>query len=289
MSWDNIRIISSHGRDANVLGAVMTNNKTFILTGGEHSVKSICNLLHNNNLGQLDVYVGENLSYENECIVKSTVEELTFMDFENLSVMIVINNNILKGEYTTHGIEDTEFVRDEVPMTKGEVRSVSLSKLKLKENQTVYDIGAGTGSVSIEMALRCTQGIVYAIEKNEQAIELIKKNKKKFGANNLKIIKAEAPMGIEKLPPPDRVFIGGSSGNMESIVETVLKKNPKVRIVINVITIETLSEVVNCFKKFNLKNVDIVQLSISKSKKVGQYNMMIGQNPVFILSAEGCE
>ena len=159
--------------------------------------------------------------------------------------------------------------------------------LLIKNDSIVYDIGAGTGSVSIETALKLYNGSLYAIEKNEAALELIKENIKKFKAYNIEIIKSLAPEGLENLPKPDSAFIGGSSGNMDDIINVLLHKNPDVNVVINTITLQSLNEALYCMEKYNFENVEIVNISVSKSKKIGLYDMMMGQNPIYIISGKG--
>ena len=128
-------------------------------------------------------------------------------------------------------------------MTKEEVRSVSLSKLRLRRDSVVYDVGAGTGSISIECALAADQGRVYAIEWKEDAWKLVAENRKKFGAANLEIVPGRAPEVLKELPAPTHAFIGGSSGSLKAILRTLLRKNPQVRVVVNCITLETVQEV----------------------------------------------
>lgn len=185
---------------------------------------------------------------------------------------------------TTHGLPDREFVRGDVPMTKEEVRSVSLSKLHLKRDSIVYDVGAGTGSVSVEAAIQADQGHVYAIERNEEAVALILQNQRRMKVDNLTVIAGEAPDVLEELPAPDCVFIGGSKGHMKEIIQTVAQKNPKVRVVINAIALETLAEAVKCCDEVKVTEEEIVQISVAKSKSVGSYHMMMGQNPVSVIS-----
>ena len=151
----------------------------------------------------------------------------------------------------------------------------------------IYDVGAGTGSVSIEMALRAVDGRVYAVEKKPEAVELLRKNKKKFGTDNLKILEGPAPEILADLPAPTHAFIGGSSGNLMEILEVILKKNPKARIVINAIALETVAEAMRCIRTLPVTDVDIVTLAAGKSKEVGSYHMMMGQNPVYIFSFTG--
>ena len=150
-----------------------------------------------------------------------------------------------------------------------------------------YDVGAGTGSVSIEMASRAWNGKVYAIEKKALAVELLKKNREKFAAENLEIIEGTAPEALENLEPPTHAFIGGSSGNMETILRLLLEKNPSVRILINCIALETVSETLQCLKTLPVKKEEILQISVSKGKSVGNYHMMMGENPIYIISCTG--
>ena len=172
-------------------------------------------------------------------------------------------------------------------MTKSEVRTLSVTKLKLKPDSVVYDIGAGTGSVSVEMALVSYDGAVYAIEKEEEAADLIRQNKAKFGTPNLEIIHGTAPEAIKDLPAPTHAFIGGSSGNLSEIVQTLLSKNKDVKIVITAVTLETVSEALSCMTNFDFKCREVIQLSVSKSREIGNYNMMTAQNPVYIFTLSG--
>lgn len=232
------------------------------------------------------LYTGERLSYENEVLKTGKPEE--FLDYEADALSVVyVENPKAEPENATHGIPDEEFLREKVPMTKEEVRTVSLSKLQLKEDSVCYDVGAGTGSVSIEMAKRAWKGRVFAIEKKPLAVELLKKNRKKFAAENLEVIEGMAPEALEDLETPTHAFIGGSSGNMETILNLLLNKNPKVRMVINCIALETVAETLACLKKLPVKETEILQLAVSKAKTVGAYHMMMGENPIYIISCTG--
>ncbi len=285
MPWDNIKLVSMHGRHCNIVSEIKTNFRVFTLVGGDSDINSLCTLLCKYNLNDLRLYVGENLSYEDEKITVGTAIELKDKSFNKLACVIIENEN-----YSTaynFGIDDNEFERvEKVPMTKSEVRAVSLAKLKLNKSSVIYDVGAGTGSVSIEMALMANAGTVYAIEKNELALNAINNNVKKFGINNIRVINAYAPSGFEDLESPTHAFIGGSSGNLKEIISAILKKNENTRIVINTVSLESLSESVNLLKFFNFDYTDIVQVSVAKSKKLGNYNMMMGQNPIYIITCQ---
>ena len=233
--------------------------------------------------GDVLLYVGENLSYENEKIFVKPAKELVSYEGDTLCVVCAYNENASEL-MSTHGIKDECFIRGKAPMTKEEVRTVSLMKLGLSEDSVCYDVGAGTGSVAVEMALRAHQGKVYAIEKKEDALALILENKKKFAADNLEIVGGCAPEAMEELPVPTHAFIGGSSGNLKDIIRLLLNKNPEVKIVINCITLETVGEAMEAVREFDFQERDIVQMSVSRSKEVGRYHMMMGENPIYIFT-----
>lgn len=171
-------------------------------------------------------------------------------------------------------------------MTKSEVRTVSLAKLKLTEDSVCYDIGAGTGSVAVEMALRAHQGMVYAIEKKEDAAALIEENKRKFVTDNLTLIRGTAPAAMCGLPAPTHAFVGGSSGNLREILMLLVRKNKDVRIVINCITLETVTEALQAVKDFDFEESEIVQLGVSRAKELGRYHMMMGENPIYVITCQ---
>ena len=172
-------------------------------------------------------------------------------------------------------------------MTKCEVRGLSVEKLGLQEDSVAWDIGAGTGSVTVEMALRAFDGEVWAVEKKPAAAELIQENCRRFGAPNVQVVEGTAPEALKELPAPTHVFIGGSSGSLREILELALAKNPAVRVVINAITLETVGEANACLKELPFTDTEIVQLQTAKARKAGPYQLMMGQNPVYLFSAWG--
>ncbi len=183
-------------------------------------------------------------------------------------------------------MRDEDFIRGSIPMTKSEVRAVSISKLELKPDDVIYDIGAGTGSVSVEAALLVPEGRVYAFEEKDEGCSLIKANAEKFGVKNITVIPGHAPESFANLPAPDCVFIGGSNGSMKGIIKTLVEKDPNIRIVANAVTLETLTEILKIFKDLSL-DPEIVCVNISRAEKTGQYHLMKAQNPVYILSVNG--
>lgn len=183
-------------------------------------------------------------------------------------------------------MRDEWFIRGEIPMTKSEVRAVSVSRLELQTNSIVYDIGAGTGSVSVEAALRVPNGHVYAFEQKEEGCALIRANAEKAGLTNLTVVPGKAPESLAGYPAPDRVFLGGSSGNMEEILDLVTELNPAVQLVINVIALESLNQAMAWFQKKGWEP-EVVCMQVSRAAKRGPYHMMQAQNPIYILAAQG--
>lgn len=285
LSWDDAKITSAHGKHCNLISMIRHNQKVFSILGTGTAVAELAGKLVKYHMGEVLLYVGENLSYPDEKIFVKKAEELTNYEGQPLSVVCAFHENP-EPALSTHGIPDEEFIRGKAPMTKEEVRSVSLSKLRLTEDSICCDVGAGTGSVSVEMALRADQGQVFAIEKKEEAAALLEENKQKFAVDNLEIIKGEAPQALENLPAPTHAFIGGSSGNLKEIVALLLGKNPQVRIVINCITLETISEALDVLKEYDFQQREVVQLAASRSKEISHYHLMMGENPIYIITCQ---
>lgn len=285
-AWDDVVSVSLHGRKTAIVGKVLQNPKVFVLTDATNTPAAICRLLCEHGLGHCLVSVGENLSYDSERISSDRAENLIDRSFEALCVMLITNDKPLAAAIVTHGLPDELFIRGSAPMTKHEIRTVSLAKLQLQLTDTVYDVGAGTGSVAIECALQARAGEVYAIEKDPEAVELLKRNREKFGAMNLNIVQACAPEGLEGLPKPDKVFVGGSGGSLEAVLDCVFTQNPAVRVVINAITLETLHAAVSYFKPKPWIETDIVQIMAARARQISDYNLMTGLNPVYIITAQ---
>jgi len=187
----------------------------------------------------------------------------------------------------TPGIPDSWFQRDQVPMTKEEIRVITLAKLRPLVNSVIWDIGAGTGSLSVEAALRSTAGQVFAVERNPAGVQLIKDNQRKFGVDNITVVPGSAPQALVGLPNPDRVIIGGTGGNFRAIMDQVKEVlNVDGRVVINAILLETLLEAVNYFKQNNGYKIEIVQVGVCRVEQIRDLHMMQGQNPVFLITAE---
>lgn len=286
MSWDDMYLMSRHGRDGNLTGAVMTHKKVFCLTGGKGgSVRDLCEELCRNGLGQVKVTVGERLSYEEERICTLTASEGAKEVFDPLAVMVVENEEAQPVITPVHGWDDSLFLRGKAPMTKQEVRALAISKLRPEADHIVYDIGTGTGSCSVELAFQVPYGKVYGFEINKEAASLAEANKERFNACNLEIIRGNALEKIVNMPCPDRVFIGGTKGNLKEILDILYKKNAYCRIVITAITLETAGAVTAYYKEHTDYELETTQLFASEGRRVGPYTLMEGHNPVYVMTA----
>ncbi len=189
--------------------------------------------------------------------------------------------------YASSGIPDALFARGRVPMTKQEVRAVALAKLRLSASDTVWDVGAGTGSVSVEAALLARDGAVWAVERNAEGVRLIRENAREFECGNVFAVAGLAPEALEKLPAPDAVFVGGSSGELSSIVDLARRKNPRARFCVPCVTLETLALACELFAGEGFEGFEACQVSVARAQDVGSHHLMRAGNPVFLVSARG--
>lgn len=285
-SYDDAYILSLHGREGSILGAVSYHKKVFVLTGGNHTAKSICQDLTEAGMGQVIVYLGENLGSERERVFEGHAEDAAKQSASELAVLLIINPQAVNRNTA---LKDNDFIRGQVPMTKQEVRWTAVHLLNLHSKDIVYDIGAGTGSVAIEMARHVPDGLVYAIERNDAGLQLIRDNRKHLGAGNVIPIAGYAPNAFSKLPIPNAAFIGGSGGELLEILTWLKGKNPSIRICISAIALETLNFALDSMKKLQFSNIEICQISAARGKKVAGYTMMTANNPVFLISGGGNE
>ncbi len=281
--WQEVALVSAHGRQVNIVDSVRRNRQVFCLTG--NNVSQLADSLVQAGFADLQVFVGENLGAETERVYESRVRDLTAASCPALTVLLLINEGFFAGCPT--GLRDESFTRlASVPMTKAETRALIMSKLRLKPDDTVWDIGAGTGSVTVEMALSVYQGQVYALERREEALPVIKENLQRFQLGNVRVLAAEAPAGLADLPAPDAVFIGGSGGKIQAIIDLVLEKNPRARLVVTAVSLETVSQALQAFQDRGLEP-DIVQQSVARVRPAGKSHLLQAENPIYIFSAGG--
>ncbi len=282
--WQGVRTVSAHGRQCSAPAYLREGDPVFFLTGGALGPAELCRQLCGAGMQDARVTVGEELSYPGESIIRGTAGELAVREFKPLSVMLAQWDG---GEPPVPGIPDGEWIRGTVPMTKQEVRAAALAKLRVRRGDTLYDVGAGTGAVSVELAIAAGHGEVYAVEQEEDACALIRQNSKKFHVANLHLICGRAPEALKELPAPDAVFVGGSGGALRNILEAVLQKKHGVRVCISAIAVETLSEALTGMRELGFTGLDVAQISVSRAREAGPYHMMMAQNPVFLISGVG--
>ena len=284
-SYDNVTLVSLHGREKSILPFVSYNPRVFALTGGKYKAGDIIGELCHSGLGNVMIHVGENLGDDAQRIVCGTALELSQLVFQDLSVMYIENPNFADRFHT---ILDHEFIRGKSPMTKQAIRTLSVASLDIQPWENCVDIGSGTGSVTIEMGKKAYEGLVFALEKNELARQTLGENMEKFGAHNIISISALAPEKIDTLPKIDKAFIGGSSGNLGEIMDALRHNNPKMKFVINAITLETLYESIGYMKDHDFQ-YRLSQVSVSVGEKLGKYNMLKPENPIYIIVGEANE
>lgn len=295
-------LLSAHGRSVNLAATVRRYPVTYVLAGG--NLVSLLETLHHYGFSDLEVYTGEDLSLPEERIRHGTVVQLLRQarqePFSVLSLMAVLNPEA--EESVPFGIPDEEFIRGHVPMTKREVRSFILSSMRLKADSVVVDIGAGTGSVSVEAALSAYKGIVYAVEQKKEAQALIEANAVIFHADNIRIVAGEAPEALTELPAADVYYIGGSGGRLGEILERIRKSvdsdidrgkeqtaesgHSFHRIVLSASTLQTLSNARELLERMQYVNITFTQIQASRAHRIGSYDLIKAENPVFVITAD---
>ena len=279
--WQDWKLVSAHGCACDPVAQCMTERSVFFLTGGTETPATLCRKLADAGMGEAHGVVGENLGTEAEAIRYGSAAELAGQSFAPLSVLLVENFGL--PPLRTPGWPDEAFLRGEVPMTKQEVRAAALAKLAVTPADTIWDVGAGTGSVSVELALAAPKGRVYAVECAPDACTLIRKNRAKFQAYNLTLIEGRAPEALADLPAPDAVFIGGTKGSMEAVLDVIYSKNPSARVCISAIALETLSAAVAALTARGL-TAEVAQIAVSRTKPAGRLHLLMANNPIFLIT-----
>lgn len=281
--WQGWNLVSAHGRTCDPVAECMQGRPTFFLTGGSEDPATLCAQLAAEGFGDVQGVVGQCLGTPEEKIFRGSVKELAAGRFNSLSVLLVEAAEVLPRR--APGLPDEAFERGDVPMTKQEVRAAVLAKLAVRPEDILWDVGAGTGSVSVELALAAPRGRVYAVECRPEGCALIKANREKFRTRNLVLVEGLAPAALSDLPAPDAVFIGGSKGSLAAIVDAALDKNPDARICVSAIALETLSAAVAALTAKG-RTVQVSQIAVSRAKAVGGLHLMMAQNPIYLITGE---
>ena len=283
--WQDWKLVSAHGCACDPVAECLTaeGRPVFFLTGGTETPATLCAKLADAGLGDAHAIAGENLGTPQEHLAFGTAQTLAAKAFAPLSVLL-IEHTVLPARQTP-GFPDDAFIRGDVPMTKQEVRAAALAKLAVRPTDTLWDVGAGTGSVSVELALAAPRGQVYAVECAPDACALIRQNREKFHAYNLSLIEGAAPQVLADLPAPDAVFIGGTKGSMAEVVDAALAKNPNARLCISAIALETLSAAIAALAAHG-QTAEVTQLAVSRTRPAGKLHLLMANNPIFLIAGE---
>ena len=285
--WDDAIFVSVHGRGLKgAIDRIVAAEKAAILTDGVNTPAVIARELMARGADGYEAWLCEDLGLPTERFTRTDVKGLTELSCSPLNILILINTwepNLVN--YPVLGIADDEYATAKKLITKQEVRAVTLAKLSLQDDLVLWDIGAGSGSISIEAGNLMPNGKVFALEKNPQYLCFIRDNLKKFAARNIALVEAFAPEGLDDLPDPDRVFIGGSGGMLEEIIEAVDRrlKNDG-RIVLNAVTLDTLTKAVE-FLEDHGYTVEAACINVAKTRGLTEYKMFEAHNPVYVVTA----
>ena len=277
--WQDWKLVSGHGRTVDVIAAVMEGRPTFFLVGGALTAQAICSELSQGGLGSVQVTVGERLGISGERIVRGPARALQQQRFDALSVVLV--DAVPVSPRRACGWPDDEFIRDAVPMTKQPVRATALGLLRVAPSDICWDVGAGTGSVSVELA--AVSARTYAVECKPDAQRLIRRNREKARAWNLTVVDGHAPEVLVGLPDPDVVFIGGSGGSLGAIFQELDQRPRWPRLCVSALTLETLQESLELFVKRD-REPQVCQVGASHSKSVGSSHLLMASNSVFLVT-----
>ena len=281
--WQQARILSAHGKQLTpsaLCHTVRSGRMTLLLLDAEHNPRWIRQSLKDGGLENADITVGERISYPDECIGPWEDRE-----YDPLSVAL-IENRTAGWTPRAFALPDDAFIRGKTPMTRSEIRAQVAAELNLIPDAVIWDIGAGTGSVTVECALQCPFGRVYAVERDPDALKLIEENIRQFHLQNVDVVAGSAPKALENLPAPTHVFLGGTGGYAAEILALLEKLDTPVRLCGTAVTLESIRVFFDLLQK--KKNFSAVQIAVSRTELMGGYHMLRAQNPVFVLSADLC-
>ncbi|HTG82370.1 MAG TPA: precorrin-6y C5,15-methyltransferase (decarboxylating) subunit CbiE [Geobacteraceae bacterium] len=285
--WDDAIFVSVHGRGLKgAIDRIVAAEKVAILTDSVNSPAVIARELIARGAEGYEGWLCEDLGLPTEKFTRTDVKGLAELASSPLNILILIKAwEPTLTHYPVIGIDDDEFATAKKLITKQEVRAVTLAKLQLQDDLVMWDIGAGSASVSVEAENLMPNGKVFALEKNPQYLAFIRDNLKKFHCRNIILVEAYAPEGLDDLPDPDRVFIGGSGGMLEEIIEAVDRRlKPDGRIVLNAVTLDTLTKAVE-FLEDHGYTVEVCCVNIAKTRGLTEYKMFEAHNPVYIIAA----
>lgn len=281
--WQDWKLVSAHGRPCDPVAAVCAGRPAFFLTGvGESGPAALCQKLADAGLDGLRVVVGEDLGLASQRIFAGSAAQAAGERFGPLAVLLA--EPAFRLPRRTPGWPDGTFVRAEgVPMTKQAVRAQALAQLALRPGETVWDVGAGTGSVSLEMAYANGGAPVWAVERLPAACAVLEENRRRLGGWNVRVVEGAAPEALAGLPAPGAVFVGGTGGELEPILDAVWAANPEARVCLTAIALETLAAALEAFAARG-RQAEVVQITAAHAGGPGRLHLLRAENPVFILT-----
>ncbi len=286
--WDDAVFISADGLPLTmVVNRIIANDKAAVLTHDQCPASAIAReMLHRGREGY-SVYVCENLGGAEERIEETSVKGLLEMEISSLNILIFIkrfDDETIRHQPTL-GIADSQFQSMKKQITPEEVRVIALSKLQLHQDMTLWDIGAGSGSICVEADFLLPHGRIYAVERNSEYLGFLRHNLNKFSTRNVRIVAGEAPSCLEELPDPDRVFIGGSGGKLWRLLETIdARLNADGRIVLTASTLDTLMAATDFFENHGY-TIQVTTVNIARTSNASDYKIFEAQNPINIIMA----
>lgn len=285
-TMEDARLVSVHGRSrtpGSVALCVTENPKVFFLCSKEQGPAWLSRIMLDYHLDDVEVFAGANLSYEDQILESGSPAEMAKKEFPSLCVAMIKNPHPRPVTRPCF-LSDEDFERGRTPMTKEEIRVLILHKMKIHPDDVIWDIGAGTGSVSVECARQAPFGQVHSVERDEAAVHLIEKNRDKFELDNLFIYQGDAAERTADLPVPDKVFIGGSGGKLGEIMKNIAAFDREIRVTVSAVTLETIAEAGEILGNYDA-DYDVIQATVGRGRKIGSYHIMDTNNPVMIFTA----
>jgi len=285
--WQDVRVVSLHGRrqEDQLRQALKTADRIAVFTDPNRTPRWVGDFLQQGHVWDFQIGVFEHMGSASEQVSWHTTESIAGRDF-NTPNMVVLkrDRDAHRATNALHlGMPESAYDHERGLITKAEVRAVTLARLNLMPQQILWDLGAGSGAVSIEASLLMPGGQIWAVEKSPTRIEQIRINRDRFGITNLNVVESVLPRGLSKLPDPDRVFIGGGGKALAETIDIVCRRLTAAGVlVVNTVLMDSLNDTLRRLRSNGL-NTDVVQIQVSRSQPIADSDRMQAMNPVWII------